>query len=114
LVLTFLLLTFWSASGRSDSFLRSFLAGAAAAAFTFLGLTAASLDSRFDLRNEEMKRKMRNPWMVKATMRPSMPRVEWVLPIPVKKVRKERTRVEKAVMRKMMLLKTRPRIASWD
>lgn len=36
-----------------------------------------------------------------------MPRVGFVLPIPVKKVRKERTKVENAVSRKIMLLQTR-------
>jgi hypothetical protein len=76
---------------------------------TFLvNLTEASFDSRFDLRKDAMKRKMRKPWMEKATRSPTMPRVELVLPMPVKNVRNERTRVENAVRRKMMLLKTRP------
>lgn len=109
LVLTFFWLTFvfWSASGRSDSFLRSFLAGATTAVLAFLDFDNCSFDSRFDLRKEVMKRKIKKPWIEKATTRPIMPRVECVLPIPVKKVRNESTRVEKAVNKKMMLLQTR-------
>jgi len=45
--------------------------------------------------------------MVKAITRPNKPRVGFVFPIPVKNVRKERTNVENAVIRKMMLLKMR-------
>lgn len=79
LVFTFFWLTFvfWSASGKSDSFLRSFLAGAAtAAALAFFDFDDCSLDSRFDLRKEVMKRKIKKPWIEKATTSPIMPRVE--------------------------------------
>jgi hypothetical protein len=68
---------------------------------------ACSFDSRFDLRKDVMKRKIKNPWMVKAITRPNKPRVGFVFAIPVKNVRKERTNVENAVIRKMMLLKMR-------
>lgn len=77
------------------------------AALDFFDFDDCSLDSRFDLRKEAMKRKIKKPWIEKATTSPIMPRVECVLPIPVKKVRNERTRVEKAVNKKMMLLQTR-------
>lgn len=115
-VLTFFWFTFWSASGRSDSFLRSFLLDSLFFSVEVLGFFAngfvtvtCSFDSRFDLRKVVMKRKIRNPWMVKAIRSPSMPRVGFVFPIPVKNVRNERTSVENAVMRKMMLLKIRTR-----
>lgn len=115
LVLSFfwVLLTFWSASGKSDSFLRSFFVGAfvvVAADFVFfvVALTATcSFDSRFDFKKDVIKRKMRKPWMVKAIRRPNMPRIGFNFAMPVKKVRNERTKVENAVKRKTMLLQTR-------
>lgn len=112
-----LLLTFWSASGKSDSFLRSFFDGAlfvVDVGFDFFvnGCFVCSFDSRFDFKKEVMKRKMRKPWIENATTSPIIPRVGLLLPMPVKKVRKESTKVENAVRRKMMLLQTRTK--SWN